>query len=144
MKLTNYDPLEEALLERPVAEIRTRPFLSVPPQTSVQAAMELMVAKRVGCVLVVDGDRLVGLFSERDVLDRVAERYREVRESPIAEFMTTNPAVVYDDDPAAAALCAMAACGYRHVPVLDLDEKITGLVGPLRMLTFIQEHLDTP
>jgi CBS domain-containing protein len=139
-----YDPLEQALLERTAEEIETKPFITVPASVSVHYALETMREKDVGCLLVTVDDQLVGMFTERDVLDRVAENYQETRNLPLNVVMTRNPVVVYDTDPSAAALCAMAASGYRHVPVLDSKGKIVGIVSPLRMTSFIQEHLDEP
>ncbi len=144
MKTSTRDPLKSALMKRTAAEILARPFVTAPPTMPVRQAIDLMGEKGIGCLLVVEGDALVGMFSERDVLDKVAEDYPASGERTVGEVMTSNPTVVYDTDPAAAALCVMAACGYRHVPVLDLNEKITGVVSPLRMLTFIQEHLQEP
>jgi CBS domain-containing protein len=146
--LNNYEPrpreepLKEVLSEETVAAIQSQPFVVIPPDTPVLRAMQTLAGLEIGCVLVGEDDRLVGIFTQRDVLDRVAEQYEQVKDLPISELMTSNLVAVYDSDPAAAALCAMAAGGYRHVPVLNMNEEIVGIVGPQRVTAFLQQYLE--
>jgi CBS domain-containing protein len=136
------DPLEHALAEETVQAIQSQPYVSVPPDATVGEVLQRLVDLDVACVLVEDDGHLVGLFSERDVLNKVALELDQVKDLPISELMTTNPIFVYNTDSSAAALSVMAATGYRHVPVVDLDEKLVGIIGPLRVTTFVQKHYD--
>lgn len=145
--LSNYEPrpyagpLEEALAEKTVAAIQMRPYAEVPPETTVYSALQALAGLKIASLLVVEQRRLVGVFTERDALERVASRYQEVKDLPVREVMTTNPVVLYDTDPAGAALSAIAVSGYRHVPVLDMDGRVVGVVGPRRVFAFLQEHM---
>ena len=134
------DPLEEALMEEPVSAIHTQPFASVSPDTPVEVAIKQLVGQDIACLMVTENDKLVGIFSDRDVLDRVSLRYDEVKKSPVRDVMTPKPVHVHESDSAAAALCVMAARGYRHVPVLDADEKVVGIVSPHRVTEFLIGH----
>ena len=136
------DPLERALAEEPVASIESRPFVSVPPHTPVADAIRKLVELKVACVLVEEDGKLVGVFSERDALNKVALEYEQVKNRPIRDFMTANPIYVYNTDKSAAALSVMAVTGYRHVPVVDLDQKLVGVVGPQRVASFVRSHFD--
>ncbi len=147
--LSDYEPvkyaseLERALAEETVDQIQTRPFARVTPTTTVREAVELLHSEQVASVLVVDeAGTLVGLFTERDVLERVAERYDRVASSPVTAVMTSNPTVVYETDPAAAAIAAIAVAGHRHVPVLGVDGSVMGLISPRRAFDFIEKHED--
>ena len=67
---------------------------SVPPQATVLEAVRKMNQERIGALLVMDGDDLVGIFTERDVLARVVDRTRDPGTTRVAEVMTGNPVVV--------------------------------------------------
>ena len=101
--LSDYEPLEYsselewALAEEPVRAITARPFLQVRPTASVRQAVQAMAGSRSASLLVVDGESVVGIFTERDVLEKVAEQYDRVASHPVSEFMTSDPAVVYED-----------------------------------------------
>lgn len=147
--LSDYEPiqygseLERALAEETVDQMQTRPFAQVTPTTTVREAVQLLHASQVASVLVVDeAGTLIGLFTERDVLERVAERYDRVASSPVSDVMTSNPTVVYETDPAAAAIAAIAVAGHRHVPVLNMDGSVMGLISPRRAFDFIEKHQD--
>lgn len=144
--LENYEPrkysdaLEEALVEQEVSAIRHEPFVTIDPNTSVQEALNQLAGLHIACLMVTEDDRLVGVFSERDVLAKVALEYEEVKDRSVRDVMTTNPIFVNETDSAVAALSVMAICGYRHVPVVDLDGKVTGIVSPQRINEFIMKH----
>ncbi len=145
--LANYDPkefsdpLERALHDESVAEIKATPFECISPETTIQRAVELLASLNVACLLVSENEQLVGVFSDRDVLDRVALEYEAIKSHPVREVMTSNPIYVYESDSAAAALAVMAASGYRHVPLVDLDNHPVGIVSPQRVLMFLRKHL---
>ena len=144
--LENYDPpayhdaLEQALDERTVADIQSQPYSSVTPGTSVQAALEMLAQTHIACLLVEEEGKLVGVFSDRDFLKRAALEYDDVKDRPVREAMTADPIYVFESDSAAAALAVMAVSGYRHVPVVNHDHQLTGIVSPLRVLAFLKEY----
>ncbi|KAA5543731.1 CBS domain-containing protein [Roseiconus nitratireducens] len=144
--MANYEPrvyssdLERALGEEEVASIPSQPFVVIGPDATVRDALQVLADHKVSSLLVVEDGQLQGILTERDVLERVAERYPKVSERPVREVMTTNPTVVYETDPAAAAAAAIAVAGHRHVPVLRLDGSVAGIVGPRRMMTFIRSR----
>lgn len=144
--LSNYEPatyadmLEEALAEETVAAIQSKPYAEISPEKSVYGALQALAGLKVASLLVVEKGRLVGVFTERDVLERVATRYHEVKSLPVREVMTTNPIVVYETDPAGTALSAIAVAGYRHVPVLDIKDRVVGVISPRRVFAFLQDR----
>lgn len=135
------DPIQQALVERPVGALQTQPFTSVTPDTTIEAAMKGLVGGDVACLMVAEDDRLCGVFSDRDVLDKVALEYESVSQKPVSEFMESDPVFVYDTDSSAAALAVMAISGYRHVPVLDLNDRLVGILSPQRITRFLRESL---
>lgn len=136
------DPLEQALAEETVASVQSTPYASVPSDTPVAVAVERLTQLHVACLLIEDDERLVGVFSDRDVLNQVALEYDSVKDKPVAEVMTSDPVYVYETDSSAAVLAVMAISGYRHVPVLNLEDKIVGIASPQRVTAFLQRHFD--
>ena len=102
-----------------------------------------MAGSRSASLLVVDDGRVIGIFTERDVLEKVAEQYPKLASHPVSEFMTADPAVVYQTDPAAAAVASIAVAGHRHVPVLGIDDDLIGVIGPRRVFDFVQKYFDS-
>lgn len=147
--LENYEPppyadaLEEALGEQPVTAMQAQPFECISPDMPVGDALQKLADIGHACLLVGEGDQLVGLLTDRDVLDRVALEFDEVKDKPVRDVMTANPVYVHDTDSAGAALCVMAVSGYRHVPVVSLEGKLVGIVSPQRVTEFLFEHMQT-
>jgi len=131
------DPVRQRLAEEPVEAIACQPCMSVSPTTTVREAIETLNESEVSSLLVVQDDRLLGIFTERDVLEKVVERYERVAHHPVEQFMTTDPTIVYSSDPSAAAVAAIAVAGHRHVPVLDLNDKVHGITSPRRVFEFL-------
>ena len=103
-------------------------LLTVPPDISVARAAKLMAKRKVGAVMVVDGQSLVGLFTERDVLLRVIARDRDARTTPVSEVMTTTPKSIDPERSFGYALMMMHENGFRHVPVVE-NGKLVGIVS---------------
>lgn len=89
----------------------------------------------IGCVLVTEGDRLVGIITERDILRKVVGQLD--LDSPVERIMTTNPETVGMDDGIAYVLNKMHVGGYRHIPVLDRQGRPVGVVSMRDFVKFI-------
>ncbi len=135
------DPLERALAEDSVLTIQATPYASVSPDTPIAEAVRQLAELQVACLLVEEDGKLQGVFTDRDVLYNVALEYDQVKDRPVRDVMTANPIYVRESDSAAAALCVMAVNGFRHVPVLSLDEQILGIVSPQRVTNFLRQKL---
>ena len=107
----------------------SRKFITVTPDTTVAATAETMRANRVGAVLVMAGDELKGIFTERDALYRVIGEGRTPAETRIAEVMTGELVTVHPDDWIASALRLMRDIGFRHLPVVGEDGAVVGIVS---------------
>jgi CBS domain-containing protein len=145
--LSNYEPreysnpLREALAEENVSAIRSRPYAEISPDKSIYSALQALAGLKVASLLVVEDGRLVGVFTERDVLERVALRSVDTKRTKVRDVMTSNPVVVHETDPAGAALSAIAVAGFRHVPVLDVRNAVVGVISPRRVFEFLQRRM---
>jgi CBS domain-containing protein len=104
------------------------PFFVRDSATAFDAA-EFMAGRNIGAVCVLgEGDRLVGIFSERDLLNRVVVAGRDPRDVPISEVMSEPRAVIECDDTPHEALERMEKVGSRHLPVME-GEKFIGMLS---------------
>jgi CBS domain-containing protein len=102
--------------------------LKAAPETLVSKAAKLMAAKNVGAIMVVEDDRLVGIFTERDVVFRVVARGLDAQATRLADVMTRAPHTDAPDKPFGYALLVMQEKGFRHLPVIQ-DGKPIGIVS---------------
>jgi CBS domain-containing protein len=106
--------------------------------TRADNAVKLMQEHGTDCLLVVDDGRLVGIFTDRDAVLKVAGRPLNVR--PLAELMTRDPVVLRHDDTVAVAINKMAVGGFRHIPIVR-DGRPTGVVSARDIFRHLAETL---
>jgi CBS domain-containing protein len=129
--------IERSLMEDPVGLLRPKLPVSVTPGTTIGETIQIMLANDIGAILVVsDHGKLLGIFSERDLLTRVAGLYENYADLPVEKFMTPQPETVTVDDKLAFALNRMDDGGYRHLPVLR-DGRPVGVLSVRDMLRHI-------
>jgi CBS domain-containing protein len=131
------DRIERSLMETPVSLLCPSEPITVRPTTTVQEAIQIMLAHNIGALIVVGKEgSLLGIFSERDLLCRVAGLHQAYAELPVSQFMTANPETVSADDNLAFAIHKMNIGGYRHLPVAA-EGRPTGVVSVRDMLRHI-------
>ena len=126
-------------IREPIEKIFYRQPVLVNSDIKIIEAIDLFNEKDVGCVLVVDKStkRLIGIFTERDVIRKVIHAKVDIYKETIQKFMTTNPDALLLDDPISYALNRMAAGGYRHIPLVDNEHIPVGFLS----IRDIIEHL---
>jgi CBS domain-containing protein len=121
----------------PVARTHmSRRLLSVEPQLSLTETAELMVSRDVGAVLVMEGDRLVGILTERDVLRAVARGID--KDTVVADWMTADPETMDPDESTQHAAVLMIHGGFRHLPLTEGGE----VVGMLSIRDLVRVVLE--
>ena len=103
-------------------------LLHLPPTATVREAAREMRNRHVGAVLVVAADQLEGIFTERDVVNRVVAEGLDPDRTQLNEVMTRNPDTVGPKDTALEALRRMQDGGFRHLPVVDRGQ-LVGIVS---------------
>jgi CBS domain-containing protein len=96
-------------------------FVGVTSNTTAIEAIGKMKEARVGCVLVIDDGRLLGIFTERDVLSKLTGKTAFALNTPVRELMSENPETLHETDSVATALNKMSLGRYRHIPILKAD-----------------------
>lgn len=131
--------VEHRIETRPLLVVKPVPPLTVAPSETVRNVIALLAEKNIGCVLVVSGGEVVGIFSERDALTRIGTRMEECADQPIRLFMTPQPEQLTMQDTIAFALNRMALGDYRHIPIQDNGRPV-GIVSVRDMIRFITEQ----
>jgi CBS domain-containing protein len=119
-----------------VGELMTKDLITVAPTATVAEAATLMGERHVGSALVLDGDRLAGIFTERDIVRALGEHF-DAAGHPVSSWMTRNPATISPGASAQEALEAMLQGGFRHLPVTE-EDRVLGMLS-LRDLAAVSE-----
>jgi CBS domain-containing protein len=108
--------------------IQEQALATLPPSAMASAAIELMVARRIGAIPIADSGRLVGIFTERDVVTRVVAAGLDATRTPLSKVMTPDPAVLSPSDSVRSALDLMNQRHFRHLPVIG-NGRLMGIVS---------------
>ncbi|KAK4225440.1 hypothetical protein QBC38DRAFT_483021 [Podospora fimiseda] len=126
-----------------VLALKPSPALQIKPATTVAEAAQLMAAKREDCVLVTDDDeRIAGIFTAKDLAFRVVGGGLKAGSVTIAEIMTKNPLCARTDTSATDALDLMVRKGFRHLPVMDENQDISGVLDITKCFYEAMEKLE--
>ena len=110
-----------------VREVMTTRLQTVSPSTTVGEAVALMAQHRIGSTMVMEGTRLVGIFTERDTVRALSQSHDAPRHE-ISSWMTREPMTVSPNEDTEGALHTMLQQGFRHLPVTE-DGKVIGMIS---------------
>ncbi|KAI9735970.1 MAG: hypothetical protein M1834_001436 [Cirrosporium novae-zelandiae] len=126
-----------------VLALKPSQALQIKPNTTVAEAAQLMAAKREDCVLVTDdNDRIAGIFTAKDLAFRVVGNGQKASQVTIASIMTRNPLCARTDTSATDALDLMVRKGFRHLPVMDENQDISGVLDITKCFYEAMEKLE--
>lgn len=113
---------------RELLRIKGQEIWSVSPDTPVYDALELMAEKNVGALLVLEGDKLAGILSERDYARKVILKGKASKNTPAREIMSENVVCVTPKQSVAECMALMTDKHFRHLPVIE-DGKLVGVIS---------------
>ena len=122
-------------------QIASVPAATVSPKSTVIDAVKLMNEKRVGAVAIVEKDDLAGIFTERDVMNRVVLEGRDPKTTTMSEVMTTDVETALHDMPYGDCLRVMVERHFRHLPVIDAEGRVQGMLSVRDLLQHAVEDL---
>lgn len=131
--------LDASAFSKPIRNIRVRKPIAMSPDDTVDKAIRKMNEIGVGCVLVTEGGKLTGIFTERDVLKRIAGK-EKAGTMKLREAMTPKVEGLQPDDSIAYVLNTMHVGGYRHVPITDEAGKPVAVISMKDIVRYIIEH----
>jgi CBS domain-containing protein len=116
-----------------IAEVMRSEFIEVAPEDTLGEVADRMNALNVGAVVVKDFGRLIGILTERDLLKAMAARVHS-SEARVRQWMTENPITAPADTDVEEAARVMLENGFRHLPVLDENGQVAGVVSLRRVV----------
>jgi len=122
-----------------IADVMSLRVVKVSPDEPVRLAIARMLEENVGSVAVCEGERLVGIFTERDVL-RLAGEGPHFSEANVGDVMTRNPVTISPDDDILAAAQLMSERRIRHLPIVQ-GGNLLGIVGIREVMRTLVERL---
>ena len=125
-----------------ILQTKTVAVTSVLPDTMVIDALRLMAEKNIGAVLVMENQKLVGIFSERDYARKVILKDKASNTTTIGEIMTSQLHTVKSTTSIDECMKLMTAFGFRHLPVME-DDKLIGIISIGDLVKFIIEEQKT-
>jgi len=123
----------------PLRKLVTREPVMVALEDTVTQVVRKMAARERGTALIVEGDTLLGIFTERDLLRRVVAEGRDPASTRMADVMTESPETLPDSANLAQAMRLLARARYRHVPVVDRANHAVGMVSSRHVIAFVSE-----
>jgi CBS domain-containing protein len=133
--------VERALLTDRVRLFQGRQPIVVQPATPIREVLRLLADNRVGCVLVGENRKTVGIFTERDVLLKLGDKAIEYGSRPVSEFMTSKVESLPPSAKIAFAVHRMDMGGYRHVPIVNEHGETVGIVSARDILSYLTNKL---
>lgn len=134
---------DSELIRAPLSALPVREPIVLSTQTSVTEAVRAMQREHKGCVLVTDDgtrdSKLVGIFTERDVLFRIVDRGKNPATLPLGDVMTPDPEVLPDTASVAFVLNKMSLGGFRHVPVVDHEHRPRCVIAVRDVVEYLVE-----
>lgn len=131
--------LDESLLNEPVGRLPYVPPVIVAPQATVSEAVVQMRENKLGCVLVRQERTVVGLFTERDLLNRVIGPQLDMQQTQVESVMTPDPETLVVDAPIAFALNLMGEGAFRHLPLVDDSGQPVGMLSVKHIVQYLAE-----
>lgn len=113
---------------RQLLEDKGNQVWTIEPEASVYDAVHLMAEKEIGALPVMQGDRIVGLFTERDYARKVILKGRSSRDTRVSDIMTRDVLYTHGDQTIQEAMAVMTRRRFRHLPVLK-DNRLIGIIS---------------
>jgi len=129
-------------LRVPINKLKLKEVLCIEKSKSVKDAISLMKKADQACVCVVENKRLVGIFTERDVLTKVIGHNRDCVKTKLCDVMTANPEYLLMDDEVAFALNRMHVGGFRHIPLVNGDGIPEAILSVQDIATYLIQNID--
>ncbi|MDP2696574.1 CBS domain-containing protein [Thalassospira sp.] len=122
--------------------VKEQSLATLIPTDTVADAVALMCERKIGAVIILDEDaRLAGIFTERDLVNRVVGKHRDPTKTALQEVMTKSPDTLAPTDTARNALELMSARRYRHLPVVEND-RVIGMVSIRDLFAVVKAQLE--
>ncbi len=134
--------MQDQLTMKPISALSPKVPITIEASASLEKAVRQMTSHGIGCMLITDSDdKLIGMFTERDVLMQVAGLVEDLTAVTVADYMTSNPIALTADMPIARVLHEMSVHGFRHLPLLDDNGRPEGIVSFRDVIHYLKQAI---
>ncbi len=124
-------------LDDPISSLALGDFSVLSQDEKLSNIIKILQDEHLACVILENNDKISGIFSERDILNKIVGFRLDLKKESVLKYMTANPETLHMKDSIAFALNKMTAGGFRHVPIVDNNQKTVAVV----CITDIINHL---
>jgi CBS domain-containing protein len=135
-------PVAKQLIEARISEMElTEAVHTCGPETALSEVVKTLQASHVGSIIITDGNRPIGIFTERDYLTKIAGRDIDEAKTPIEGYMTKSPVCFTRDESIGKVMTRMKAANFRHIIVTDPQGELEGIISIRDAMNFILDKL---
>ena len=131
--------LSEKTFQVPLSTLSLKTPMVVATGTSVEECIRILSESHIGCVLVLENNKLRGILTERDILLKIVGKVKDITTVFVDKFMTPDPKILSVNDSIDQALRLMNQGGYRHVPIVDEKSRPVTIVSIKDIVSYIVE-----
>lgn len=131
---------DDSDIRKPISILSPKEPVCAEQGLTAREAVKMLIDHKIGSLLIVEGEKLKGIFTERDVLLKIAGKKLDLSKVQVTDFMTQNPISLNLDDTIARALYLMSLGGYRHIPVVDENRYPIGIVSVKDIVDYLVLH----
>ena len=124
----------------PLSTLTQEKFIVLNEQATLRDAIDSMQKYHIGCILLENDHKITGIFTERDIVQNIVGNRHNLDKECIADYMSKSPDVLYLKDPIAFALNKMVSGGYRHIPIVDKEEKPIGVIAMENIINHLGDY----
>lgn len=135
-------PVEQLLREKKIYQIVNPKLVQAEPDITVKQAIELMQANKSGYIVISRDKRVVGLFTENDVLMKILDKQVDWSR-PVSEFMSLSPTVLRMKDSVGQAIDLMGQGSFYHIPLVDDKGELANVISVRTLIRFLAEFYPT-
>ena len=124
----------------PLSSLTQGKFIVLNEKATLREVIDCIQKFHIGCVLIENNDKISGIFTEQDIVQNIVGKRHNLNEECVVNYMTKSPDVLYREDPIAFALNKMIAGGYRHIPIVDINNKPIGVIAMMDIINHLGNY----
>ena len=133
-----YKPVEQLLKEKKIYQIVNPRLVQAPPDIFVKDAVTLMQKTGSGYVVIAKNKKVVGIFTETDVVQKILEKNVDLNR-PVSDFMTPNPDILTMNDSVGQAIDCMGEHRFYHIPLMNEKQELVNVISVRTIIRFLAE-----
>ena len=132
----------EMIFSIPIKDFQMNFVVCVDEKNSLASTLSMMKNSKIGSTLVIKDNKLAGIFTERDVLNKIVGSDIDLENTPVSDYMTPNPISLYPDSTLKDVVSSMSKGRYRHVPIVNKKNEPVSIISIKDIMEYILPSVD--